>query len=170
MEKLILLRHARHQPSSEAPSDHERRLVPEGFEAASRIGQILKEEGLVPQLVIMSDAIRCQQTWLKVSDHIGAPPHEVISELYLADSTTVDDWIEVYRDKAEILLVIGHNPGLHELAYNHSRQDRVASPDLLDELKDGFPTATAAVFEKREADGQFILTRMLHGSSTQGYN
>jgi phosphohistidine phosphatase len=117
MRRLILLRHAKSDWSRPGQADHDRALSARGRKAAPRIGAYLAEQGLVPDLVLASTALRVRETLDPVLKALGRRPRVTFDRrLYEADA---DDILGVLRETspaAPALLVVGHNPGLSDLA------------------------------------------------------
>jgi phosphohistidine phosphatase len=119
MLRLILLRHAKTEPEAPTGRDQDRRLNDRGREDAATIGTWLTDNDLVPDTVLVSSATRAQQTWAIVGDQItsdAAPDVSNLPELYCAGPATMLQLIRGIPDAAKRLLLVGHNPGLHELA------------------------------------------------------
>jgi len=62
MPHLMLMRHGKSDWDSDAPDDHSRPLAPRGVVAAERMGEVIRELGLVPDLVVSSTATRARST------------------------------------------------------------------------------------------------------------
>lgn len=119
MRRLILLRHAKTEPEAPTGKDQDRRLNDRGRDDAATIGNWLTDNDLVPDAVLVSSATRAQQTWAIVGDLIpsdAAPAVSNLPELYCAGPSTMLQLIRGMPDETERLLLVGHNPGLHELA------------------------------------------------------
>lgn len=141
--RLILLRHAKSAyPTGVADAD--RPLNPRGVAAAGRIGTYLAAEGLVPDRVLVSPARRTAETWEGVKAHVKAASAETVPSLYDAPARRILDAIHGAPKEARTLLVIGHNPGLADLAIllasNGSKEGRAA-------MRAKFPTAALAVID-----------------------
>lgn len=150
MRRLMLLRHAKTERDSPSGQDRDRRLDARGREDAPTIGRYLTEHKLVPDLALISPAVRTRETWALLSDELQHPPKsEVAPDLYGADA---QELLMIARaaagraaDKSvRSILVIAHNPGLHELALEliakANRHDRKA-------LEDNLPTSGLAVLD-----------------------
>lgn len=117
MKRLILLRHAKAVPLSPELEDHDRVLADRGRADAIRVGQFLREEDTVPELVLCSTAARTRQTLeLVVSTWDSPPVIRLLPDLYLARWLTIINLVRQVREAAGSLLVVGHNPGLEECA------------------------------------------------------
>jgi phosphohistidine phosphatase len=118
MHQLHLLRHAKSSWDDDA-DDHERPLNKRGREAARRVGDALPKAIAVPDLVLCSSALRTRETAeLALAGFVK--PLRVLYEdgLYLASAASLMQRLRQLEESAGSVLVIGHNPGLHELAVN----------------------------------------------------
>ncbi len=117
MRRLMLLRHAKAERSLPGEQDRERGLLERGRKEASLIGGYIVTHALAPDGVLVSPAIRTQQTWKCASAAFRpAPGATTVERLYDASAPTILTAIKDAPASAHTLLVIGHNPGLHELA------------------------------------------------------
>ena len=144
MLELLLLRHAKSRWDEPAARDHDRDLAPRGEKAAKRIGRLIEELGLQPDLVLCSTARRAARTWdLVAAELAAAPPLHHDRALYLA---TPEGMIEVARrhgGAARRLVLVGHDPGIHRLAVGLAGSgDR----ELRTALAAKFPTGGLARF------------------------
>jgi phosphohistidine phosphatase len=140
---LHLLRHAKSSWREGGLDDRDRPLNARGHRAGRLVAAYLTRQP-APGLVLCSSARRARETW----DHVarawaGPPPASVEDALYLATARAVMERIAAVPDDIATLLVIGHNPGLHELAAalarHGARHDRAR-------LAAKFPTAALASF------------------------
>ncbi len=116
MRRLLLLRHAKTERPGPGQRDRDRKLIKRGRADAPVIGAYMARHGLVPDLALVSPATRAAETWTLVAAPFGREPRVVKDErIYNA---TVETLIGIIRDTrdAQMLLVVGHNPGLHDLA------------------------------------------------------
>jgi phosphohistidine phosphatase len=140
---LMLLRHAKSSRDDAKLGDHERPLDKRG-NAAGRLLAAHLARLPTPGLALCSSALRTRQTLQHILAAFAAPPPVLIEDgLYLAGAIAVRSRIAEVRDDIASLLVIGHNPGLHELAVALA----VGSPPRLRALLAGkFPTGALATF------------------------
>src|SRR5688500_20225930 len=68
MKTLLVLRHAKSSWNDSALGDHERPLNERGRRDGPRMGQLIREYGLIPDVVISSDAVRAQLTAQAVAE------------------------------------------------------------------------------------------------------
>ncbi len=145
MRRLLLLRHAKSSWSEPGARDLDRPLNRRGQEAAPRIGAYLARHRLIPDRVLCSTARRARETWERVAaEATAAPPATFTEQLYDASARAL---IEVFRHadaEATSLLVVGHNPGLQEVA-----TALIASGDLEDRerLREKLPTGGLVVID-----------------------
>lgn len=119
MRRLILLRHAKTESHAPSGEDIDRRLDPRGLDDAAVIGRWMADRRYRIGHALISTAARARQTWDIIAPLLGGAPAEVtyLPELYLADPADILRAIhETGGVDARGLLVVGHNPGLHELA------------------------------------------------------
>jgi phosphohistidine phosphatase len=145
MRRLMLLRHAKSDWSEAGTGDHERPLNRRGQETAPKIGAYLAHANLTPDLVICSTAKRTRQTFNLVASAFSKSPPAIFEDrLYLTDRATILNLIRATPRNVHSLLLIGHNPGLHETAL---ALISAGDADLRDRLREKFPTAALAVIE-----------------------
>lgn len=113
---LLLLRHAKSDWGDSQLSDHERPLNRRGRAAAPRVGRLLAERGLIPQLMVVSDARRTLETAELVAQACGYSG-EIRStrQLYLAPPSTYLDMLLEVEPGTQRVLLLGHNPGIAQL-------------------------------------------------------
>jgi len=119
-----------------------------GRHAAAQMALALAGLGLIPQHVLVSTARRTLETWAAI-EHI-APEAEVrrVDDLYLAPPDQILDAVRAVPDSVECLMVIGHNPGLHELALSLTGPvGMIQAGATAQVLSVGYPTAALAEFE-----------------------
>jgi len=143
MSRLMLLRHAKTASAEPGEDDRDRKLTARGRGDAPIIGAYMAHHRLVPDLALVSPAARALETWDLVAGALPAKPRLVKDErIYNASPRRLSTLIRETRDAATILLV-GHNPGLHELAVS-----LIASGDA---------DARAHVFEKLPTCGLVVI-------------
>jgi len=114
MRELILLRHAHAESAAVGQDDKSRSLSVTGRAEAQAAGHWLREHGLQPDRVLCSDATRTRETLAALGD-IGAGEVYEDASIYEASPGTLAALVDANRD-AERLLLVGHNPGLEQLA------------------------------------------------------
>lgn len=118
--QLDILRHAKSDWGDERQSDHERSLSARGRRATVVMGRYLRARGAWPELVLCSSALRTRETWAGIADELGAGARDielVIEEdLYLASAARWLQRLNAVSDAVSRILIVGHNPGVAELA------------------------------------------------------
>jgi phosphohistidine phosphatase len=174
MRRLLLLRHAKSSWSEPGASDLDRPLNRRGQETAPRIGAYLARHRLIPDRVLCSTARRARETWeLVAAEAPAAPPPTFTERLYDASSRALIDVLRHADPAAKSLLVVGHNPGLQEVA-----TALIASGDLEDRerLREKLPTGALVVIDFAIDDWsklhprsgrleRFVVPRMLEAAT-----
>lgn len=116
MKTLLILRHAKSSWKDGSLADHERPLKKRGREDAPRMGALLRAEGLVPDLILSSTAARARATARRVADECGFGGELELRETFYPGDP--EDYLQALSELSgehEIVMVVGHNPGLEEL-------------------------------------------------------
>jgi len=145
MRRLILLRHAKAEPRGAGQDDFDRPLSPRGREDAAIVGRALAEEGYRPDLALVSPARRTTDTWVSAREAFPAAKAELDPSLYDAAPEVICGAIDAAADRCETLIVVGHNPGLHEVAVGLLIEASASAAEI-EPVAARFPTATAAVY------------------------
>lgn len=117
MKSLTLLRHAKSDWEDEVQRDFDRPLNPRGRKAALLVGREMRRHHLRFDRIIASPAVRVVETLADIADGYGAPIAPAYDQyLYLAPASLLLDRVRATHDSTATLLVVGHNPGIEELA------------------------------------------------------
>jgi phosphohistidine phosphatase len=146
MRRLHLLRHAKSSWKDPALADHDRPLSGRGRKAAKAIGEHLSAQSVEPELVLCSSARRARETLDGIKPALGRPDIRIEAELYAASASELLERVRSVPDTVGSVLLIGHNPGLEDLALELARP-----APALGELEAKFPTAALATLEFRKA-------------------
>lgn len=144
MRRLLLLRHSKTERPEPGERDRDRKLTPRGRADAPLIGAYMARHRLIPDLVLVSPAQRTLETGALVAAALSKSPRVAKDErIYNAATQTLADLIRETGD-ARTLLVIGHNPGLHDLA-----TALIGSGDVeaRENLKEKLPTSGLVVID-----------------------
>ena len=149
MRRLMLLRHAKTESDAPSGRDQDRRLDNRGRHDAAEIGRFVGRNPPFPDLVLVSHAVRAHQTWEiaweAMKELAPAPQVELTPELYGAD---VSQLLETVRNASvsdpKRLMLVGHNPGMHELAFALAGSGDAAGREA---LADNLPTAGLAILD-----------------------
>jgi phosphohistidine phosphatase len=144
MKTLVLLRHAKAERSSDTGRDFDRALTERGRADAALMGRVLAERGIKPDRALVSSARRTTETWEQASASFGDAEVAFDRGLYHAEPNAIRRAVEAIEEEAGVLIVVGHNPGIHQYAVE-LMVESAAAPSMLDRMT-RFPTAAAAVF------------------------
>ena len=138
--ELLILRHAKSDWDTSAPSDFDRPLAKRGKRDAPRVGEWLYREGLVPNHIISSPAERARQTAIKVCKGLDCNKNQILWEpdVYDADLDRLLGVLARCPAGSPTVLLVGHNPGLEALV------DHLTGGDY-GESEDGKLLPTAAI-------------------------
>jgi phosphohistidine phosphatase len=149
MRRLMLLRHAKTESDAPSGHDQDRRLDDRGRLDGAAIGGWIVRHPPLPDTVLVSTAVRTQQTWEIVRDaikgHGPQPQVEFLPELYGADPARLLRIIRMAEaaDPRRLMLV-GHNPGMHELALALAGS---GDPAAKKALENNLPTSGFAILD-----------------------
>src|SRR4051794_30394995 len=147
MRQLLLLRHAKSSWDDAKLSDHARPLNARGRRAAAAIRAAMRELGLAPDIVLVSSARRTMQTLEILEPWDETPLIEPMDALYLATARRMLKVLQGVAETARSVLLIAHNPGMHELAVMLAGEQAIQSGnDAARRLAKSYPTAALAEF------------------------
>ena len=131
--------------------DHDRPLAERGRRAAPVMGGWLRENGWLPEVALVSSAVRAQETW----EHAGIEAEtRTVPRLYLAAPDVLME--EARKAEAKTVMIVAHNPGLAVLA-SELAAERPDHPRFMD-----FPTCATLVVEDGRVLG-FAVPRDFDG-------
>jgi phosphohistidine phosphatase len=131
MKRLYVLRHAKSSWDDADLADHDRPLSARGRRAADAIGRHLRAERIEPELVLCSSSTRTRETLARIGLE-----GEIERELYGASAGELIARLRALPGSVESVLVLGHNPGMHDLARA-----------LADGPRDDYPTGALATID-----------------------
>ncbi len=139
MPTLYLLRHGNAGFGGPAQQDRDRTLNPAGEHAAILVGRYLAQRPVRLDLALCSTAQRTRQTWALVAAELDDPPEAEFDEaLYLCSGAALQQRLRELPVEAETVMIIGHNPGLHETALFYGGG---GNGDVIGQLLLDFPPA-----------------------------
>jgi len=149
MRRLMLLRHSKTETDAPSGQDHDRRLDERGRSDAGEIGHWMARNPPFPDLVLVSTAVRARQTWDLVwdemKDRMPSPEVDTLDELYGAEPAQL---LRIVRRASapdpKRLMLVGHNPGMHELALMLTGSGEKAARKA---LEDNLPTSGLAILD-----------------------
>ncbi|HEY6255560.1 MAG TPA: histidine phosphatase family protein [Xanthobacteraceae bacterium] len=142
--RLMLLRHAKAEKADGGMRDRDRPLNGRGRSDAAEIAAYMVERALAPERVVVSSAQRTRETWARMAPAFStAPAVDYEDRLYDARTEAIVSVIKAAGGKAAALMVIGHNPGLHDTA----RLLLAHRGGTARQLDEGLPTAGLVVID-----------------------
>jgi phosphohistidine phosphatase len=140
MRTIFLLRHGKSSWSDSTIADTDRPLAPRGERAAKRIAKYLRRKKIRPALVLCSPSLRTRQTLEAIQPSLGKKcTVELVPELYGASEQELLERLRALPEGLGSVLLIGHNPGLQDLALALASQGAE-----LEHLREKFPTGALA--------------------------
>jgi len=117
MKTLYIVRHAKSSWDDLSVSDHDRKLLPVGKKRTRKIAAQLKKQGVFPDKMISSTAVRAYKTAKIIAKELGYPADKVETTraLYGAGPDEVFDLLFAIPNTVESVMVVGHNPGFTDL-------------------------------------------------------
>ncbi len=139
MKELLLIRHAKSDWDHPGLADHDRPLNARGLRDAPAMAAALKQRGVRPDRIVSSTAVRAMMTTKRLAEGTGYPEERILRkpELYLAPPAILLAVVRQLDEEDGTVMIIGHNPGMHEASAALSRGGGL----------DVFPTLAVARFE-----------------------
>ena len=155
MRTLLLMRHAKSGWDDPTLDDHERPLNRRGTRDAPRMARYMAAAGLVPDVVLCSDAVRTRATMaLLLAEWPGsAPSVSYEAGLYLAEPAAIMEAVRGLAKSVRRCLVLAHNPGIHALALGLAGG---GNRNVLSDVAARFPTSALAVIDLDTGDWKTI--------------
>lgn len=146
MKKLYILRHAKAgQTNKNIRDDHERPLTDKGIKQCQVIGEYLKGSSAKIDYVLASTSQRTTETNELTQEALGKKiKTEYISKLYLGSANDILNTVAFTDDKYKSVIVVGHNPGLHQFAVSLIKD---GERSLVKNLAYNYPPGSLAVLE-----------------------
>lgn len=140
---LLVMRHGKSDRQAEVRSDFNRPLTGRGKKAVKRISRWMVQNGIKPDLIVSSPAIRARQTALRLCKDLNIDSATIFWEpdIYEADLNALLRVLSQCEPKDQTVILIGHNPTLEDLVRY------LAGPELTDEGTGLLPAGGVAKFE-----------------------
>jgi len=149
LKTLYVLRHAKSDWGDSSLRDFDRPLNSRGWKAAKAMGNEMRERELVPDLVLVSPAARTSETLARVEEGYGEKFEAVETRsIYLAETETLVALVRNAPASSRRLMIVGHNPGMHEVVLALTEGPR----DVREDVATKFPTAALAEISFDVAD------------------
>jgi len=143
--RLMIFRHAKAEKGTPGTRDRDRPLAARGLKDTARMGAYMAHHALVPRHAMVSPARRTRETWDGLASALSTGiPAFYEDRLYDAGPEEILAVIRETRPAIHTLIVVGHNPGLHETA-----RLLIASGDVeaRERLYEALPTSGLAVID-----------------------
>lgn len=150
MKTVYLLRHAQTVPGGPHLADHDRTLTAAGSTAARQTGAALRARNALPQQILCSTAQRAVETCARLQEGADAALKvEYLEKLYLAAPEEIAQQLSPLPEALHSVMVIGHNPGLHQLCLHWLARGEVddAQGDAAESLTLKFAPGALAAFD-----------------------
>ena len=144
MLRLMLLRHAKTERVQRGQHDRERRLTKRGRADAANVARYMVSYCLVPDQVIVSPAQRTQETWALLAKAFSEGPNVVTDEHVYEASAEILIGVIGKAHEGRSLLVVGHNPSLHDLAVQLIGSGNATARE---QLSENLPTSGLVVID-----------------------
>lgn len=165
MPLLVLMRHAKAVRDHEAPSDRARGLTARGRRDAGAALAALRESGMTPGRIVASSALRTRETAEIVAAGLSGGAPVFRDDLYLAESAAI--WEALRPFGADGVMVVGHNPGLHDLVATLVRRSGDGST-LARHFLGAFATSDWAAFEVEDEPLGSAAAKLVAGFVRKG--
>jgi phosphohistidine phosphatase len=147
MRQLLLLRHAKSSRGDATLPDRDRPLSGRGRHAAATMRVAMRRLGLAPDLVLVSPSRRTLQTLEALEPWDDTPLTEHVAVLYLGNAGQLLALLRGVAETVRSVLLIGHNPGMHELALELTGEVAQAQPnETTRRLMEKYPPGALAEF------------------------
>jgi phosphohistidine phosphatase len=143
---LYLLRHLKSSWDEPGLADHDRPLAPRGRKAGKKMARHLRETGAAPDLVLCSPAVRTRETFDTIRPALDDPDARFLPELYGASHDELLAALRGVEPGVRSILLVGHNPGLHDLAVALTGR---GDEETRERLREKLPTGALATLSFR---------------------
>lgn len=145
MRRLLIFRHAKAERGVPGTSDKARELTPDGRDDAAAMGRYIARHRFKPDRALVSPATRTRETWAAMQPSIGqSTGAEFDDRIYDATPHALIEVLKAAPPETNTLMLIGHNPGLHELAVLLLATGDI---DTRERLREKFPTSALAILD-----------------------
>lgn len=149
MKQLIILRHAKTELWYPGVDDAGRSLVSRGVTDTKLIANYLLAQNINIDRAVVSSARRTRETWNVLSEFYPLAEMKIDEDLYLASLSDIENAIFA-NDEVETLVLVGHNPGFHDFAYDLMKRSGSVNDQLSVRLSSRFPTGSVVLFQSAE--------------------
>jgi phosphohistidine phosphatase len=113
-----MIRHAKSSWANPLQSDYDRPLNERGMQDAPMMGERLKKNNIIPDIIIASTAKRAAQTAKKIAAAVGYDTEKILwkNSLYHCIPSVFEEVIREIDDTIQSAFIVAHNPGITEFA------------------------------------------------------
>ncbi len=111
---IYALRHAEAESGQSGP-DKARKLTKRGSGDAYSLGRAKAERGYMPSFALCSPATRTRETLQGLCETLKISHVEYPESLYDGSAGALFEWVKNVEDRYDSLMLVGHNPGIHNL-------------------------------------------------------
>ena len=124
MKTLLLLRHAKSSWGDATLPDRERPLNIRGERDLQKMSKRLAQRHVKPDLIMSSPALRALATAKAIAKGFDRELNAIVvnDRLYAASADALIDVIEGIDDKWGRVMLVGHNPGITDLAHHYASE------------------------------------------------
>ena len=146
---LYLLRHAKAEKAAAGQEDISRALIKRGREAATHLAEWLAKRDDLPTHILCSPSVRTRQTLELILPVLGTPVIDYDPRLFHASAESLLAAVARLPRDAGAAMIVGHNPGMAELALELAGHAPVR---LVERLREKFPTCALVVASAKVKD------------------
>jgi phosphohistidine phosphatase len=118
LKTILILRHAKSSWSNPGLADIDRPLNKRGKRDAPRMGALINEHDIVPDLILSSPARRARKTAQAVSKNCSYDGEiDTVPDFYPGDPYTFIETLMLLPEEYQSVMIVAHNPGLEGLLY-----------------------------------------------------
>jgi len=152
VRRIVIVRHAKSDWDDWSLADHDRPLAPRGVKALKRMRSHLAA-GEPVDLVLCSSARRTQDTLAGIREALPDDVEvRVEAGLYGASAWSLVDRLRQVDDSVASVMLVGHNPGVHDLAVGLTGPSGAAGDaEAWERLRTKFPTGAIATLSTEAA-------------------
>jgi len=149
VKTVYLLRHAKSDWDDANLKDHERPLSERGKKAAPQMAAYIKKQKYKPDIILCSTARRTVETFDALKEELGESLTVRFEDaIYLADPHKLLERLTWLDDGMKSAMIIGHNPGMAQLALQLTRSPEDSDEEKLHKrMREKFSTAALAVIK-----------------------
>lgn len=113
MKTLLLMRHAKSSWSDGSLADYDRPLNQRGIEAAGKMGDLISEVDLIPEVIVSSSSTRTKETIKYFLENCPFSGEVIYTrDLYHGGPEEILECLQQWGQDYSLVMIVGHNPGM----------------------------------------------------------